>query len=918
VKTIPVGTNPWAVAVNQAASIAYVTNFGSNSISVISTSTNAVVATIPVPSAPLGIALTPNGKTAYVGNYGSSVWVINTGTKTVTATVTVGSSPQNMAVTPNGTFVYVANKGSGSVSVISTLTNAVVATIPVGSSPISVAISPDGSTGYVTNKGSNTVSVIPTASNTVVNTINVVSPGPYSAGVSPDGHWLYVTNTSNGTDGNVVTVIDTSTLTVSATVVVGTGPLYVAFTQDSGIAYVTNQGSNNVSVINTQSRTVAATVNVGSGDTGIALMGTMKVSTVAGGYVGDGGPATNAALSSPFNTVQDKAGNYYVTDRYVHRIRKITPSGTINTFAGTGICGYNGENIAAKSAMLCYPEGLAFDPAGNLYVADGGNERVRKITKGKITTLAGTGVYGYSGDGGPATGAALRGPEGIAFDAIGNLYFSEVSNNIVRKVTPSGIISTYAGTGVAGFSGDGGPATAATMNFPRGIGFDVSGNLYIADANNQRVRIVTSAGTINTFAGTGRGGCTGDGGLATAARLGGPRAISINNGVLYVATGSCGRVRAIDLTSKIISTFAGSSPGYDGDNNPPLSSRFYDPNHTLFDSAGNTLIDDSFNGRLRKLSGGLISTFAGGYLGDGNTATSAALVFPEALAVDKSGNLYVADWTGNRVRKVSGGKISTIAGSSINGYSGDGGPATAALLYGPQGVALDSTGNVFIADTLNNVIRKLDTTGKISTFASDPNFGFSLLQMATDAANNLYVADQGSSVVWKITPAGVASVFAGVLFNYGYNGDNISASIAWLNGPSGVAVDSHGNVLIADAFNSRVREVNTSGIISTIAGDGTCNYSGDGGSATSAELCYPWSLAVNSADTIYIVDVNYARVRKIRGGIITAFAGSGASFNGDGLWPLLTGMGDPVAVALDSKGTVYLLDDVDHRVRKIQ
>jgi len=337
----------------------------------------------------------------------------------------------------------------------------------------------------------------------------------------------------------------------------------------------------------------------------------------------------------------------------------------------------------------------------------------------------------------------------------------------------------------------------------------------------------------------------------------------------------------------------------------------------MFDAAGNTLIDDSNNGRLRKLSGGLFSTFAGGYLGDGNSATAAALVVPEALAIDKSGNLYIADEAGNRVRKVSGGKMSTIAGTSVNGYSGDGGAATSALLNAPQGVAVDSSGNVFIADTSNDVIRKVDTTGNISTFATNSNFCY-LLQMAIDSANNLYVADECTSVIFKITPAGVVSVFAGVPFNYGYNGDNIPATTAWLNSPVGVTVDTHGNVLITDTYNSRVREVNTSGTISTIAGDGNCNYTGDGGAATSAELCLPWSAAVSSAGTIYILDDEYGRIREIKGGIITAFAGSETWFYGDGLWPLLSCCTDPVAVAVDSKGAVYVVDDYEKRVQKIQ
>jgi YVTN family beta-propeller protein len=913
VQTIAVGTNPWGAAVNQMGTVAYVTNFGSNNVSVISTSTNTVTGTVTVQSNPTGIAFSPNGKVVYVANYGSnSVSVINTATQTVTKTVPVQTNPVGVAVTPNGTFVYVVNFGSRSVSVLSTLTNAIVATIAVGAKPAWAAISPDGSTAYVTNSSSNTVSVIQTANNAVVNTINV-SAGPYGAAVSPDGHSLYVAN-YNGGAGDLVTVIDTSTQTVATTIVVGTGPVGVAFTQDSARAGVTNKGSNNVSVINTASRTVTKTIVVGSAPIGGAVLGPQKVSTVAGGYVGDGPSALNAAIGGPYSSVYDSAGNLYISDFFMNRIRKVTPAGVISTYAGTGINGFNGDNILANKALLDAPNGLALDPSGNLVLANGA--RIRKIdhSTGTITTIAGNGVFGYSGDGGPATSAAIGQPFKLTYDASGNLYFAQVGNCVVRKVATTGTITTVAGNGTCGYNGDGIRATTAQLNFPRGVAVDSSGNVYIGDTFNHRVRKVT-AGIISTFAGTGNPGFSGDGGLATSANVGSPRGLAIRNGVLYISNAGRSRFRSVDLTTNIINTYAGSFYGYDGDNHSLLATEFTGPDFMLFDSAGNPVFDDAFNGRVRKATGGIVNTIAGGFLGDGAKATSAALVFPEALAIDKSGNLYIADQTGNRVRKVSAGIVSTIAGNSINGYSGDGGPGTSAMLNEPQGIAVDSLGNVFIADTFNGVIREVNTAGAISTFATNPNFSF-LLQMATDAANNLYVADLGACVVWKITPAAVVSVFAGVLNTCGYNGDGIAATAAQLNGPYSVAVDTSGNVFIADNGNNRLREVNTSGLISTIAGNGTCGYTGDGGSATAAELC-PNSVAVDKSGIVYVAD-NLTRIRTIKGGVITTFAGAGFGFNGDGLWPLYTTFDDPVAVAVDSHGAVYELDDWDHRVRKIQ
>ncbi len=922
VATIAVGTSPWGVAVNQAGSVAYVSNYNSGNVSVITTSTNTVTATITVQTNPSGIAFSPNGKTAYVANQGSgTVSVINTATKAVTATITVQSNPFEPAVTPNGAFVYVTNAGSGSVSVISTLTNKVVATITGFNSPTSVVISPDGTTAYVPNKGSNTVSVIRTADNTIVNTINL-STGPYRAAISPDGHWLYVA-LYNGGSGNSVAVIDTTTQKVSTTVVVGTGPTDVAFTEDSAFAGVTNQGSNNVSVINTESLAVTHTITVGTAPTGGAVMGTMKVSTVAGGYVGDKGSPLSAALGGPYASALDSAGNLYISDVFMNRIRKVS-AGIITTYAGTGLCGYNGENVKANKANICASDAATFDPSGNLVVS--GDLRIRKIDKKttNVTTVAGNGLAPYNpGDnGGSALKAAVGQVFQISYDTAGNMFFASVGQCVVWKIDTSGIIHTVAGNGTCGYNGDGIPATSAELNLPRGVVVDGSGNIYIGDTANHRVRKVDTTGNISTFAGNGLGGFNGDGGLATSARIGSPRDLAISNGSLYISNAGSSRFRYVDFATLHINTYAGSTFGYDGDGHSLLSTQFSSPFYLIFDASGNPIFNDSLVGRVRQATAGTVNTIVGGFVGDGNKATSAAFVLPEALAIDKSGNIYVADYTGNRVRKISGGIMSTIAGvTGVSGYGGDNGPGTSpnALLFAPQGVAVDSNGNVFIADTFNGVIREVNTAGTITTFATNPNF-FGLLQMTTDTSNNLYVADNGACVVWKITPSAVVSIAAGVLNTCGYNGDGISATSAQLNAPYSVAVDSSGDLFIADNFNNRIREVNTSGVISTVTGDGNCGYSGNGGVATSAEICAPYGVAVNKSGTIYLSDANLT-IRKISSGIITGFAGTGLAgfgFTGDGMWPMLTNFSDPIALALDSKGALYVLDDNDHRIRKIQ
>jgi sugar lactone lactonase YvrE len=650
-----------------------------------------------------------------------------------------------------------------------------------------------------------------------------------------------------------------------------------------------------------------------------AVSPAQTVKTVAGGFVGDGRPATKASFQWPYFVVQDQSGNTYVTDFSAHRIRKINSSGIISTYAGTGISGYNGDNIPSNTAMLSYPTGMTMDSAGNIVFADGGNNRVRRIDpSGIITTIAGNGNAGYSGDGGPAIDATFDQPWGVTYDAAGNLYISDIGNARIRIVDTSGIINTYAGNGTQGYGGDGGPATDASLNLPRGLTVDSHNNLYIADTANHRVRIVDAGGTINTFAGNGQQGFSGDGGPATQAKIGNPRNVVFRTGTVYITNAGSSRVRSVPVSTGIINTFAGSFWGYDGDNNPPLSTEFTSVAGLLFRASG-VLFGDTFNARIRQLTGGVVKTFAGGFIGDGRPATSAALVLPESLAFDSAGNYYIADYDGNSIRKIdTTGKITTVAGTGVSGYTGDGGPAITATLYLPQGVAVDSSGNIFIADSGNLVIRKVDTNGTITTLVADPTFE-DLTGLALDSSGNLISADEAACVVRKITPNGAVSVIAGIQDTCGYNGDNIPATTAWLLQPYQVALDSRGNLFIADAGNNRIRRVSPTQKISTVAGDGNCGFSGDGGPATSAEMCFPLGVAVTRGGTLYIADTINLRIRKVASGVINTYAGSGLSgFNGEGLPALNTNLDDPVAVAVNPVGVLHLLDDSQVRVRRVR
>jgi trimeric autotransporter adhesin len=598
------------------------------------------------------------------------------------------------------------------------------------------------------------------------------------------------------------------------------------------------------------------------------------------GYSGDGGPAASAQLNTPQGVAVDGAGNLYIADANNNRVRKVSPVGIISTVAGDGTLGYSGDGGPATSAQLSGPAGVATDGAGNLYIADQFNNRIREVSpSGIITTVAGSGAKGFSGDGGPATSAALNFPAGVTADGAGNLYIGDTYNQRVRRVSPAGIITSVAGTGAVGYSGDGGLATSARLNLPEGVAVDSAGNLYIADSANSRVRKVNPAGIITAVAGNGTYGYSGDGGLATTAGLYLPFDVAVDSaGNLYIADLKNYRVRGVS-PSGTITTIAGSGTyNYSGDGGPADSAQLFYPTGVSSDAAGNLYIADLNNNRARKVSpAGIISTVAGdgtpGFSGDGGPATTAELSDPASVAVDGVGNLYIADAGNNRVREVSlSGIIATAAGNGTEGFSGDGGPATSAQLNVPEGIAADGAGNLYIADYANARVRKVNPAGIITTVAGNGMYGSSgdggpataaelsgPVGVAVDGAGNLYIADINPGDIRKVSPAGIISTVAGG-GTQGL-GDGGPATGAQLNAPEGVAVDSAGNLYVADWGNERIRRVSAAGIITTIAGDGTPGYSGDGGPATGAQLNGPNGVAVDSAGRIFIADTGNNAIR---------------------------------------------------------
>ena len=404
-----------------------------------------------------------------------------------------------------------------------------------------------------------------------------------------------------------------SHFTLSATGLTGLSISSLSATAGSRMATLTLGYTGSTASTLRGSFTVAVAPAAHSGANAITSSSAMvapTIETVAGsgteGFSGDGGAATSAAFNGPTGVTLDSAGNLYIADWGNHRVRKVDASGNISTIAGTGTGGFGGDGGAASAAQLQNPAGLAVDSAGNLYIADYSNHRIRKVdASGDISTVAGTGTASFSGDGGAATSAAINTPFGVALDSVGNLYIADSSNHRIRKVDASGIISTVAGTGTRGFSGDGGAATSAAIDGSFGVALDGAGNLYIADTNNHRIRKVDASGTISTIAGVGTGSVVGDGGPATSAVINGPFGVTLDGaGNLYIVETNGHRIRWVDA-SGIISTIAGvGTGGFGGDGGAASAAWISSPRSIVVDGASKYIyIADSGNHRIRRVAG---------------------------------------------------------------------------------------------------------------------------------------------------------------------------------------------------------------------------------------------------------------------------------------------------------------------------
>jgi hypothetical protein len=609
---------------------------------------------------------------------------------------------------------------------------------------------------------------------------------------------------------------------------------------------------------------------------------TVLAGTGVTGTTGDGGPARRAALDTPTGVAYSPSGTVYVADG--NRIRAVSSDGQIRTVVGSTIAGFSGDGGPASAARLHSVFGLALDRAGNLYIADGDNHRIRVVDAATqhIRTIAGSGNETASGDGGPATKAGMS-PLNLLVTTSGDVVFTDFLNNRVRRIS-HGVVSTIAGTGNFGFSGDGGPATAADLATPHGLASGPQGSLYVTDNGNSRIRQITADGKIHTVAGSGAFGHTGDGGPATQAALADPFGITTDtSGALYISETDGVRRVAPNGT---IGTLAGNgTDAYGGDGGPAGAAQLSDPQDVVANGAGDLFIADDLNCRIRKIDHQtkLASTVAGtgvcGFTGDGGPATLAQLNRPRAVAVDRAGNLFIADTNNLRVREVSAatGRISTVAGTGALGPAGDGGKATGAALDFPYGIAVDGSGNLAISQYRSHTVR---------------------------------VVNGRTHVIRTAAGTGQQSPL----------GDGGPATKAGLSWPRAVAYGPAGDLYIADTGHLRVRRVDArTGRITTVVGNGTSGFSGDNGPATAASVASLTGLAIGPDASIYLSDSSNHRVRRVRAGVIRTIAGDGsAAFAGDGGVAVEAGILDPQGLVLDPSGALHVCDARSGRVRIIR
>jgi hypothetical protein len=580
---------------------------------------------------------------------------------------------------------------------------------------------------------------------------------------------------------------------------------------------------------------------------------------------------------------------------------------------GLGGCGYN--DGSGSEVRFCQPTGVAVDASGNLYIADGPNDVIRKVTPaGVVTTLAGAVGQGGSADG---QGAAARfdNPVGVALNQSGELFVADANNSTLRKVSPSGLVSTLAGRArFPGFAD--GTGAAAGFNHPRGVAVDASGDVIVGDTENQTIRVVTPAGVVTTLAGAAgtRGQADGTG---SAANFSFPAGVAVDiSGNVFVADSFNHTIRKV-TAGGVTTTLAGLAGVPGGADGTGTGATFSYPEGVALDGAGQLYVADSSANLVRTVSpAGVVTTLAGTYASAGSTdGTGAAARFetPWGIAVTAAGTVLLTDFSANNIRAITpGGVVSTFAGNAGKPGFADG-VGAAARFDRPEGVGFDSAGDAFVADTQNQVIRQIAPDGTVSTLAGNPGVAGqsdgtgtgaqfrSPSGLAVDAAGDVFVADRYSHTLRKVTPGGVVTTFAGTAGATGTTDG--PGSSALFNEPRGLALDGAGNLYVADTQNSAVRKVTPGGVVSTVA--------------TSVSFGFDFALAVDGAGTVYLAESAANTIVRITpGGVITTLAGSSIPGTEDGQGATAH-FDHPAGIALDTAGDLIVSDGFSNTLRQV-
>ena len=642
------------------------------------------------------------------------------------------------------------------------------------------------------------------------------------------------------------------------------------------------------------------------------------------------GPAIGASLAAPEDVALDAHGDLFIADTYNNVVEEVTAAGRLSVVAGTGKEGPPTRGPATRS-KLDTPFGVAVDAHGDLFIADTYNNVVEEVTAaGRLSVVAGTGKEGPPTPG-PATRSKLDTPSGVAVDAHGDLFIADTANAVVEEVTAAGRLSVVAGTGKEGPPTPG-PATRSKLDTPSGVALDAHGDLFVADSLNNVVEEVTAAGRLSIVAGNGQEGPLTPG-PATRSALDAPAGVALDaHGDLFIADTANAVVEEVTRAERL-SVVAGTGQEGPPTPGPATRSELDTASGVALDAHGDLFVADSWNNVVEEVTAaGRLSVVAGtGEEGPPTPgpATRSKLDTPSGVAVDAHGDLYIADTYNNAVEEVTAaGRLSVVAGTGKEAPPTPG-PATRSELDAPSGVALDAHGDLFIADTYNDVVEEVTPAGRLSVVAGNGQEGPPTPGPATrseldapsgvalDAHGDLFVADSLNNVVEEVTPAGRLSVVAGVADKSGppTPGPAIRSK---LDTPAGVAVDAHGDLFIADALNLVVEEVTAAGRLSVVAGDGDYGPPTPG-PATRSKLDAPAGVAVDAHGDLFIADALNLVVEEVTpAGRLSVVAGDG-DYGPPTLGPATRSELDgPSGVAVDVHGDLFIADSNNNDVEKVR